>query len=44
MFNYAPYTIRNELKRGTHPHPGRYSASHAQRAAHDTKLLPSIVA
>ena len=31
-FNCAPNTIRNELKRGAHPHTGRYGAARAQRA------------
>lgn len=31
-FNCAPNTIRNELKRGAHPHSGRYGAARAQRA------------
>ena len=31
-FNCAPNTIRNELKRGAHPHTGRYGAARAQRS------------
>ena len=31
-FNCAPNTIRNELKRGAHPHIGRSGATRGQRA------------
>lgn len=31
-FNCAPNTIRNELKRGAHPHTGRYGAARAHRS------------
>ena len=40
-FNCAPNTIRNELKRGAHPHTGRYSAACAQQD-YETKHLNSI--
>ena len=31
-FKCAPNTIKNELKRGAHPHTGRYGTARAQRA------------
>lgn len=31
LMNCAPNTIRNELKRGAHPHTGHYGAARAQR-------------
>ena len=31
LMHCAPNTIRNELKRGAHPHTGHYGAARAQR-------------
>ena len=36
IFNCSPSTISNELKRGAHPHTGKYNANRAQKAYNES--------